>query len=151
MVHKGVNPNSEKITQKTARAIIEYVLEHPTIKKQQLTAIKGRVGKQFGFVNVIKDSVIASYATKDELDKISFLLRRRLTRTLSGVTIVAVMTAPTPAGSKSWIASKTKVHFREASRIDPGREVDAAQIPICNGQADGVEPGFRFALGSRSR
>ena len=101
MVHKGINPNSEEITQKTARAMIEYILAHPTMKKKQLTAIKGRIGKQYGFVNVIKDSIIASYATEEELKQISFLLRRRLTRTLSGVTIVAVMTAPTPEGSKS--------------------------------------------------
>jgi elongator complex protein 3 len=101
MVHKGINPNSEEITRKTARAVIDYLLDHPNIRKQQLTAIKGRLGKEFGFINVIKDSIIATYTTSEELSQISYLLRRRLTRTLSGVTIVAVMTAPTPANSKS--------------------------------------------------
>ncbi|MHA1584512.1 MAG: tRNA uridine(34) 5-carboxymethylaminomethyl modification radical SAM/GNAT enzyme Elp3 [Promethearchaeota archaeon] len=93
--------NSEQVIQKTSRAIIEFLLEHPNLEKRKLTAVKCRYCKKYHYNNVIKDSIITKYATPDELSKISNLLKRRLTRTLSGVTIVAVMTAPEPAGTKS--------------------------------------------------
>ncbi len=99
MIHKNIN--SEAVTKKTARAIINYLIENPDMKKKRLTAVKCKLGKEFGFINVIKDSKIAEYATVEEKKKISHILKRRLTRTLSGVTIVAVMTAPAPDGSKS--------------------------------------------------
>jgi len=93
--------NSEEVTKAVSRELIEFLIEHPETKKIKLTAIKCKIGKKHGFINVIKDSVIRSYATPEEQEKLELILRRRLTRTLSGVTIVAVMTAPTPAGSKS--------------------------------------------------
>jgi len=93
--------NSEEVTKAVSRELIEFLIEHPETKKIKLTAIKCKIGKKHGFINVIKDSVVRSYATPEEKEKLELILRRRLTRTLSGVTIVAVMTAPTPQGVKS--------------------------------------------------
>ena len=91
MVHQ---PNSEKVISTTARAILDYLIEHPTTTKKKLTAVKCRIGKKHRFMNVIKDSVLLAHTTPEERTILSKLLRRRLTRTLSGVTIVAVMTKP---------------------------------------------------------
>jgi elongator complex protein 3 (tRNA carboxymethyluridine synthase) len=90
----NISGNSDKITEKTGRAIIEYLLEHPDFKKRQLTALKCKIGKKFHFKNVIKDSQILSLTTEEEREKLVGLLKRRATRTISGVTIVAVMTKP---------------------------------------------------------
>ena len=94
MENKQPKVNSEEVTKAVARELIEFLIEHPETKKIKLTAIKCKIGKKHGFINVIKDSVIRSYATPEEQEKLELILRRRLTRTLSGVTIVAVMTAP---------------------------------------------------------
>ncbi|MHA1796010.1 MAG: hypothetical protein ACTSUK_07855, partial [Promethearchaeota archaeon] len=88
--------NLENITAKTAREIITYLLKHPKTTKKQLTAIKCQIGKKYHFPSVIRNSQILNYATEEEQIKLRHILRRRLTRTLSGVSIVAVMTAPNP-------------------------------------------------------
>ena len=56
--HNIADVNSDETTKKTARAVIEYLLKHPDIPKRTLGPIKGRIGKEFGYVNVIKDSKI---------------------------------------------------------------------------------------------
>lgn len=93
--------NSDEVVSKTARQIIEYLKVHPTTTKKKFTAVKCKIGKENGFQSVIKNSQILDYTTEEEQIQLRHILRRRLTRTLSGVTIVAVMTAPSPAGSKS--------------------------------------------------
>ncbi|MHA1619111.1 MAG: tRNA uridine(34) 5-carboxymethylaminomethyl modification radical SAM/GNAT enzyme Elp3 [Promethearchaeota archaeon] len=93
--------NSAQIVRETARNIIEYLSKNPHTPKKQLTAIKCRIGKQHGFKSVIRNSEIWDHATPQEQIDLRHILRRRLTRTLSGVTIVAVMTAPSPANAKS--------------------------------------------------
>jgi len=74
MSHIPSNPNSEEITRKTARAIIEYLLEHPEVKKKKLNPIKCRYCKKYGFINVIKNSKIAEYATEEESKHLRHLL-----------------------------------------------------------------------------
>ena len=101
MSHIAINENSEEITQKTARDIINHLLQHKNITKVKLNPIKCKICKKNGFTNVIRNSDISKYATPEEKKQLRHLLKRRLTRTLSGVTIVAVMTAPSPAGRDS--------------------------------------------------
>ncbi|MCF2139370.1 MAG: tRNA uridine(34) 5-carboxymethylaminomethyl modification radical SAM/GNAT enzyme Elp3 [Candidatus Lokiarchaeota archaeon] len=91
----------EDKTFKTARDIIKFLLTHPNTSKKQLTAVKCKIGKKYGFPSVIRNSQILDHASEDEQIKLRHILRRRLTRTLSGVSIVAVMTAPNPAGAHS--------------------------------------------------
>ncbi|MHA1718347.1 MAG: tRNA uridine(34) 5-carboxymethylaminomethyl modification radical SAM/GNAT enzyme Elp3 [Promethearchaeota archaeon] len=94
MEKQQIKENSEEVIRATARGLIEYLLEHPNTPKNKLTPIKSRICKKYGFINVIKNSVVSSYATSEEQEVLELILRRRLTRTLSGVTIVAVMTKP---------------------------------------------------------
>lgn len=84
----------DDVTKDTARELIEFLLAHPDIPKSKFTQIKCRIGKKHHYVNTMKDSTILLYVKPDEMEKIGWFLRRRLTRTLSGVTIVAIMTQP---------------------------------------------------------
>jgi len=112
--------NSDQVTEATAREIIEYLLAHPNVPKRQLTAIKCKIWKKYRFQSVIKDSTIASYATEEERRELSHILRRRMTRTLSGVTVVAVMTAPSPAGASSCPGNCI---FCPSTESQPGKKV----------------------------
>ena len=85
---------SEELTRKTAREIIEYIVAHPNLTKVKITVIKCQIGKKNHFRNTISDSILLRYVLPEERELVGPYLRRRFTRTISGVTIVAVMTKP---------------------------------------------------------
>ncbi|MBA7512553.1 tRNA uridine(34) acetyltransferase [subsurface metagenome] len=87
--------NIEKI-KKIARAIIDYLLKHPNTPREKITNIKGKYAKKFNFNEVIKNATILTYSTEKEKQILTQLLRRRTTRTLSGVSVIAIMTKPLP-------------------------------------------------------
>ncbi len=87
--------NIEKI-KKIARAIIDYLLKHPNTPREKITNIKGKYAKKFNFNEVIKNATILTYSTEEEKQILTQLLRRRTTRTLSGVSVIAIMTKPLP-------------------------------------------------------
>ncbi|GAH98645.1 unnamed protein product, partial [marine sediment metagenome] len=81
---------------KIARAIIDYLLKHPNTPREKITNIKGKYAKKFNFNKVIKNATILTYSTEEEKQILTQLLRRRTTRTLSGVSVIAIMTKPLP-------------------------------------------------------
>lgn len=85
----------EKI-KKVARKTINYLLNHPNISRSKITNLKGKFAKQVGYDRVIKNAKILEYTTKNERKLIIKKLRRRSTRTLSGVSVIAIMTEPLP-------------------------------------------------------
>lgn len=85
--------NNEKI-KKIALAIITYLLKHPNTPREKITNIKGKYAKEFNFNEVLKNATILSYSTEEEKQILTQLLRRRTTRTLSGVSVIAIMTKP---------------------------------------------------------
>lgn len=87
--------NNEKI-KKIALAIITYLLKHPNTPREKITNIKGKYAKEFNFNEVLKNATILSYSTEEEKQILTQLLRRRTTRTLSGVSVIAIMTKPLP-------------------------------------------------------
>jgi len=87
--------DTEKI-KKFARDVIDYLLKHPKTSKDKITNIKGKIGKKYNFKKVIKNATILDYATPDEKKIILPILKRRSTRTLSGVSVIAIMTKPLP-------------------------------------------------------
>jgi len=87
--------NIEKI-KKIARAIIDYLLKHPNTPREKITNIKGKYAKKFNYNEVIKNATILTYSTEEEKQILTQLLRRRTTRTLSGVSVIAIMTKPLP-------------------------------------------------------
>jgi len=89
------NTNTEKI-EKVSREIIEYLIKHPQTSREKITNIKGRIGKKYRLKRVIKNATILNFATEEEKDLIIIHLKRRTTRTLSGVSVIAIMTKPLP-------------------------------------------------------
>ncbi len=85
--------STEKI-RKISRNIIEYLMANPQTSRQKITNIKGRIGKKFKYHKVLKNATILGFATLEEEKKITSVLKRRVTRTLSGVTVIAIMTKP---------------------------------------------------------
>lgn len=87
--------NIEKIKE-IARAIINYLMKHPNTPREKITNIKGKYAKKFNYNEVIKNATILTYSTEEEKQILTQLLRRRTTRTLSGVSVIAIMTKPLP-------------------------------------------------------
>ena len=76
------------------REIIRELIENSTYPRNKITQLKNRILRKYSISHTMKNSIIMEYATEDELDIILPILRRRSTRTISGVTVVAVMTEP---------------------------------------------------------
>jgi len=87
---------SVEIVKKISREIIEYLMENPQVSREKITNIKGRIGKKYHFKKVIKNATILHYATPEEQEIVTQILKRRRTRTLSGVSVIAIMTKPLP-------------------------------------------------------
>jgi len=87
--------NSETV-KKISRGVIDYLMIHPNFPQQKITNLKGKIGKKYNYHKVVKNAQILSYATKEELGVIIQLLKRRITRTISGVSVIAIMTKPLP-------------------------------------------------------
>jgi elongator complex protein 3 len=81
---------------KISREIIDYLMIHPNFPQHKITNLKGKFGKKYNYHKVIKNAQILHYANEEELEVILQLLKRRITRTISGVSIIAIMTKPLP-------------------------------------------------------
>ncbi len=86
---------AEKV-EKIARATINYLINHPDTSKSKITNIKAKFAKKFSHNGVIKNATILDHASKEEREIITQILKRRKTRTNSGVSIIAIMTKPLP-------------------------------------------------------
>ncbi len=89
----GVSP---EIEEKIAREIIAFIFKHPNADKNKITNLKGKIGKKFGYKKVIKNATVLKYAKDSEYEYLTDILKRRITRTISGVSIIAIMTKPLP-------------------------------------------------------
>ncbi|MFX1379368.1 MAG: tRNA uridine(34) 5-carboxymethylaminomethyl modification radical SAM/GNAT enzyme Elp3 [Promethearchaeota archaeon] len=87
--------NTEKV-KKIARATIDFLITHPQTNRTKITNIKAKFAKEFSYAGVIKNATILETATKEEKQLITQILKRRQTRTLSGVSVIAIMTKPLP-------------------------------------------------------
>ena len=85
-----------EVEKEISREIIDFLIKHPKIARQKITNIKGRIGKKFHYNKVVKNATILYHATNEENEIITRLLKRRTTRTLSGVSVIAIMTKPLP-------------------------------------------------------
>jgi elongator complex protein 3 len=87
--------NSEKM-ELISRDIIRFLMENPNYPRHKITNLKGKLGKKYNLDNVIKNAIILKYANDEERKILTQLLRRRKTRTSSGVSVIAIMTEPLP-------------------------------------------------------
>ncbi len=90
----NINSNSDEKLKNLSREIIEFLLEHPKISKNSFTNLKGKIGKRYQYHKVIKNATILNYASPAERERLSHILKRRETRSISGVSVIAIMTKP---------------------------------------------------------
>ena len=79
-----------------AREIINYLVKNPDFSRDKMTNLKGQIGRKYKHSKVIKNATILHFASEEEKLIINELLKRRITRTISGVSVIAIMTKPLP-------------------------------------------------------
>jgi elongator complex protein 3 len=78
------------------RDIIQSLLEIPSPTKKDLDYIKMKAAGKYSLNKVPSNAEILRYLKPEESAKLLPILRRKVVRTISGVTVVAVMTKPSP-------------------------------------------------------
>ncbi|MFW9987127.1 MAG: tRNA uridine(34) 5-carboxymethylaminomethyl modification radical SAM/GNAT enzyme Elp3 [Candidatus Odinarchaeota archaeon] len=131
MAHQeDLNSNTIK---KIARDVILYLLKNPNTSRKKITNIKGHFCKNYGFDKVIKNATILHFATPEEKRIITNLLKRRSTRTISGVTVIAIMTKPLPCPGKCiYCPGKHSQPGIKVAQSYTGREPSAMRSIHCN-------------------
>ncbi|TFG01154.1 MAG: tRNA uridine(34) 5-carboxymethylaminomethyl modification radical SAM/GNAT enzyme Elp3 [Promethearchaeota archaeon] len=85
--------------EKIACETVRYLLEHPDTPRAKITNLKGKFAKRFNYDTVIKNALVLEFAeqmdlSQEEMRLINKKLRRRTTRSISGVSVIAIMTKP---------------------------------------------------------
>ncbi|MCK9150885.1 tRNA uridine(34) 5-carboxymethylaminomethyl modification radical SAM/GNAT enzyme Elp3 [Methanobacterium alcaliphilum] len=76
------------------RLIIDQILQGKIQSKDQLEKVKHKACRDFKLEKFMSNSMILNYASMKEKKEISDILKKKPTRTISGVAIVAVMCQP---------------------------------------------------------
>jgi elongator complex protein 3 len=78
------------------REIIKRLMEIPIPTKRDLDFVKMKAARKYSLNKVPSNSEIIRYLKPEESTKLLPILKRKNVRTISGVTVVAVMTKPSP-------------------------------------------------------
>ena len=78
------------------REIIDDLMKTPKPTEQDVTVHKIRSAGRYKLTKIPSNSQLIAFLKSNERRKLLPLLRRKTTRTISGVTVVAVMTKPYP-------------------------------------------------------
>jgi elongator complex protein 3 len=78
------------------REIIQRLLEMSSPTRKDLDHIKMKIAGKYCLNKVPSNAEIIRHLKPEESDKLLHILRRKVVRTISGVTVVAVMTKPSP-------------------------------------------------------
>ena len=81
---------------KAYREIIQYLMKIPNPSKKDLEYIKMKIAGKHELNKVPSNAEIIGHLEPEESVKLLKILRRKAVRTISGVTVVAVMTKPSP-------------------------------------------------------
>jgi elongator complex protein 3 len=84
------------MNQEACREIIESLMQIQTPTRHDVDLLKVRVAGKHGLNRVIPNSQLIASLRFNERRKLLPLLKRKTTRTVSGVTVIAVMTKPWP-------------------------------------------------------
>lgn len=101
----SIKEEESNLSRKISKSVIEYLLKHPEFPKSRITNLKGKFAKQYNYDKVIKNATILEVADHLELSHEDYnllrsKLKRRKTRTMSGVSVIAIMTKPLPCPGK---------------------------------------------------
>jgi len=78
------------------REIIQRLLEMSSPTKEDLEHVKMNIARKYILNKVPSNAEIILYLKPEESNKLLSILRRKVVRSISGVTVVAVMTKPSP-------------------------------------------------------
>lgn len=84
------------MSKEACREIIEFLMQIPKPTKENVDLTKVRIAGKHSLDCVVPNSQLIQCLKPSERRKLLPLLRRKATRTISGVTIIAVMTKPWP-------------------------------------------------------
>ncbi|MDH5595327.1 MAG: tRNA uridine(34) 5-carboxymethylaminomethyl modification radical SAM/GNAT enzyme Elp3, partial [Candidatus Bathyarchaeota archaeon] len=84
------------MSNEVCREIIGRLMRLPSPSKEDVNLVKMKVAGRYKLKRVPSSSELICCLRADERAKLLPLLRRKITRTISGITIVAVMTKPWP-------------------------------------------------------
>ncbi|UCE95827.1 MAG: tRNA uridine(34) 5-carboxymethylaminomethyl modification radical SAM/GNAT enzyme Elp3 [Candidatus Bathyarchaeota archaeon] len=84
------------MNKEACREIIESLMQIPEPRREDVNIIKIKIAGKQGLACVLSNSDLIQHLKPTERRKLLPLLRRKITRTISGVTIVAAMTKPWP-------------------------------------------------------
>ncbi len=84
------------MTRQANREIIEILLEIPQPTTRDVSQAKVKIAGRYSLKRIPSNSELIRCLKPKEKDKLLPILRRKITRTISGVTVVAVMTKPWP-------------------------------------------------------
>ena len=82
------------------REIIQHLMKIPNPTKQDINQIKTKITHKYNLKKIPPNSKLISHLENHEKTKLLPILRRKAIRTISGVSIVAVMTKPWPCPQK---------------------------------------------------
>ena len=89
------------MSEEAYREIIQRLMKISNPTKDDINLIKVKVAGKHDLGKVPSNSELIRHLKPDEKDKLLPILRRKIVRTISGVTIVAVMTKPWPCPQKN--------------------------------------------------
>ena len=88
------NDDDDERYEATCKDIIDELLKNKKITPNFLNNIKNKVCKKYSLGKIPKNADILAKASEEEKEILIPILQRRKTRTLSGVSVIAVMTKP---------------------------------------------------------
>ncbi len=92
---------SVEVSSEVYRGIIDQLMRLPNPTSRDLNIIKMRVADRYGLSRVPSNSEVILHLKPYERGKLLKVLRRKAVRTVSGVTVFAVMTKPWPCPKKA--------------------------------------------------
>jgi len=90
-----------KVKAEACREIIETLMRMPNPSRGDLNRIKLEIARKYDLDGIPSNAEIISLLRPEEKEKLLPILRRKATRTISGVTVIAVMTKPWPCPQKT--------------------------------------------------
>lgn len=84
------------MSKEACREIIEFLMRLKKPKREDIDLAKIRVAGKHGLTTIIPNSLLIRYLKPNERQRLLPLLRRKVTRAISGVTVIAAMTKPWP-------------------------------------------------------
>ena len=91
----------EKMHEKACRDVIEYLMNITNPSREDVNLIKMKVAGKYGLKSILSNSELIRHLKPEERRKLLPILKRKVVRTISGVTVIAVMTKPWPCPKES--------------------------------------------------